>query len=107
MGLCVGSRCYAKLDGKEMTKTLKSRYQTNPPLKVGHLVTYKDPLPETQDLLGVVLRLREIESNGFERGYLEADVHWTARRWGDRFTSPLSQSPFETHEDASRLKILS
>lgn len=68
-------------------------------------MAYKDPLPEVEDLLGVVINLREVESNMYERGYVEADVHWTATRWGPRRTGGLSL--FETSEDVTQLRILS
>jgi len=87
-----------------LKKTLKSRYQTVPPLEVGQLVEYKYPSPENQNLLGIVLRLREVESNVYERGFLEAEVHWNAVRWSSSY-GKLSQ--FETCEEASLLKILS
>ena len=88
-----------------MKKTLKSRYQTVPPLEVGQLVEYKYPSPENQDLLGIVLRLREVESNVYERGFLEAEVHWNAVRW--RGSSYGKMSRFETGEEVLLLKILS
>ena len=66
---------------------------------------YKHPLPESQDLIGVVLRIREIESNVYERGYIEADVHWATKRY--RRQVGRRTSLYETHEDVSRLTKLS
>ena len=71
----------------------------------GDLVEYRDPLPEFQNLVGVVLRVREIESNVYERGYVEADVHWTNRRYHS--ARDQKRSLYETHEDVSRLTKLS
>ena len=79
--------------------------QNNQSLKVGHLVEYRDPLPEYEKLVGVVIRITKIESNVYERGYLEAEVRWNSRRWNRSFSDKMS--PYETSEDAARLKILS
>ena len=89
-----------------MIEPIKSRYTTEPPLKVGHLVEYKDPLPDHQSLLGIVIHVAEVDSNVYERGYLEAEVVWTKKRWSEK-NAGKGLSLFETFEDASRLKILS
>ena len=94
-------------DGGGLTDAPKSIYQTNPPLMVGNLVEYKHPLPENRHHIGIVVKIREIASNVYERGYLEADVRWSTQRQHSKFNDRADRSVFETHEDASLLKILS
>lgn len=86
---------------------------TDPELKndqnisIGDLVEYMHPFPESEKLLGVVLRMRKIESNVYERGYVEADVRWTEIRWDSNKSWNDRYSLYETHEDVSRLIKLS
>lgn len=61
---------------------------------MGHLVEYKHPLPNSLDLVGIVVHISEVSSNVYEKGYLEAEVQWSGKE-------PI------TTEDASLLKILS
>ena len=74
-------------------------------ISVGDLVEYKYPLPEHQKIFGVVLRMRKIEANVYERGFIEADVRWTHQRWRNTYSA--LGSLYETHEDISRLSKLS
>ncbi len=94
-----------------MPHVSKERYQTE--IKVGDLVEYETSAISEVDSwlkiqpMGVVIQLTEISPNSYERGFIEAKVHWNVQP-----SKPLqyhyikNESLFETYENVNRLKKL-
>jgi hypothetical protein len=69
-------------------------------VNVGDLVEYLAPCaPWFKQATGIVLCVERIESNVYERGYWEADIHWHGIK-GDK-------NSYKTSENAAHLKKLS
>ena len=80
----------------------------NTSIKKGDLVEYKDPLPHVKDLFGIVLKISEVSSNVYERGYIEALVMWNKEMWStEDYRASTNASRTETFEDVVRLRKIS
>ena len=82
-------------------------------IKVGDLVEYEaSAISEVNSWLriqplGVVIRLTEISPNVYERGYLEAKVHWNVQpSRPNKHLYVKNENLFETYEKVVRLKKL-
>ena len=93
-----------------MPHVSKKRYQTK--IKVGDLVEYETSAISEVDSwlkiqpLGVVIRLTEISPNAYEKGYLEAKVHWSIQPSKPKHLYIKNESLFETYEKVDRLNKL-
>jgi hypothetical protein len=94
-----------------LSDVLRKRYQTN--IEVGDLVGYETSAISEVDSwlkiqpLGIVIRLTEISPNSYEKGFLEAKVHWNIQpSKPPRHNYVKNESLFQTYENVNRLKKL-